>query len=81
MEYRENERKDGVITDLIATICKDQTNNFTKCHPYVLFCVLGNDSGINGEPKSSPEQRQAAFWRVLLAVWAVFVDVAGGGEG
>lgn len=81
MEYRENEREDGVITDLIATICKDQTNNFTKCHPYVLFCVLGNDSGINGEQKSSPEQRQAAFWRVHLAVWAVCVDVAGGGEG
>lgn len=63
---------------VIAALCKNKPNDFTKCHHYVLFCVLDSDSGANGELKSSPKQRQAALQRVHLVDWGMCVCCWGG---
>lgn len=73
----ERRREDAVIADLIATTCKAQTNTFTKCCHYVLFCALESDLAVSGEWNSCPKQKQFALWRMHWADWVMSVGTGG----
>lgn len=70
--------EDAVIANLIATTCKAQTNTFTKCCHYGLFCALESDLAVNGEWHLSPQQKQFALWRMH---WVMSVSTGGGKGG
>lgn len=70
-------REGAVIANLIATTCEAQTNTFTKCCHYVLFCALESDLTVNGEWNSSEQKLMEMHW----ADWVMSVGTGGGRGG